>query len=258
MVTVWLFSANLVFKKFPIKDRYAKALYLFYLLFVLPAPFLYFIYDTASQEYKDAFTSLMQYGLGPSTGIFAILLLILIMSSSEGNKLLSKIKGLPWEEPAFSSLVISMAIFVFGGFISLMIYGSNTKIPSHYHGVIGGVTLSFMGLTNHMIYTLKRDIYSARMARIQPYVYGIGQTLFVIGMFIAGSHGVQRKTFGAAQNLDDIAKIIGMSIVGIGGLIAITGGIIFVVNSILSLIGPQRVFPVANPVKKSFQENKSW
>jgi len=258
MVTVWLFSANLVFKKFPIKDRYAKALYLFYLLFVLPAPFLYFIYDTASQEYKDAFTSLMQYGLGPSTGIFAILLLILIMSSSGGNKLLSKIKGLPWAEPAFSSLVISMAIFVFGGFISLMIYGSNTKIPSHYHGVIGGVTLSFMGLTNHMIYTLKRDIYSARMARIQPYVYGIGQTLFVIGMFIAGSHGVQRKTFGAAQNLDDIAKIIGMSIVGIGGLIAITGGIIFVVNSILSLIGPERVFPVADPVKKSFQENKSW
>ncbi|HLG29886.1 MAG TPA: hypothetical protein VI387_06700, partial [Candidatus Brocadiales bacterium] len=69
---------------------------------------------------------------------------------------------------------------------------------------------------------------------------------------------VQRKTFGAAQNLDDIAKIIGMSIVGIGGLIAITGGIIFVVNSILSLIGPERVFPVADPVKKSFQENKSW
>lgn len=128
----------------------------------------------------------------------------------------------------------------------MMIYGSNTKIPSHYHGVIGGVTLAFMGLANHMLSILNRDVYSERLARIQPYIYGIGQTLFVIGMFIAGSHGVQRKTFGAAQNLDDIVKIIGMGIVGIGGLIAIIGGIIFVTNSLLSLIGPKRIVPVVS------------
>ncbi|MBI3752782.1 MAG: cbb3-type cytochrome c oxidase subunit I [Deltaproteobacteria bacterium] len=230
MVTAWLFLTSVVFKKFPIEDTYAKMLYLFYLLFILPAPFIYFIYDTASQKYKDAFTSLMQYGLGPSTGIFAIVILITIITSSRGSA------RLPWKDPLFSSLVISMAVFALGGFIALMIYGANTKIPSHYHGVIGGVTLAFMGLTSHLLSFLKRDVYSARLARIQPYIYGAGQTLFVIGMFIAGSHGVQRKTFGAAQHLDDITKIIGMTIVGIGGLIAIIGGIIFVVNSIMSLI----------------------
>ena len=239
MVTVWLFLTSVVFKRFPIKDGYAKVLYVIYLLFILPAPFIYFIYDTASQQYKGAFTSLMQYGLGPSTGIFAIAVLVTIISQRKAD-------GLPWKDPLFSSLVISMAVFAFGGFIALMIHGSNTKIPSHYHGVIGGVTLAFMGLTNHIIYILKRDIYSIRLAKIQPYIYGTGQTLFVIGMFLAGAHGVQRKTFGAAQNLDDIAKIAGMAIVGMGGLIAITGGIIFVINSILSLLGPKKAFAVVD------------
>lgn len=250
MITVWLYLTNIVFKTSPIKAGYAKLLYIFYLLFIVPAPFVYFIYDTASQAYKDAFTSLMQYGLGPSTGIFALAVLITIISKS-------KTDGLPWKKPEFSSLVISMVVFAFGGFIALMIHGSNTKIPSHYHGVIGGVTLAFMGLTNHMLHVLKRDVYSPRLAKIQPYIYGAGQTLFVVGMFIAGSHGVQRKTFGAAQNLDDIAKIIGMAIVGIGGLIAITGGIIFVTNSLLSLIGPKKILPSVTINKEARAESNN-
>lgn len=240
MVTAWLFLTNLVFKKFPIEDGYAKLFYAYYLLFILPSPFIYFIYDTASQKYKDAFTSLMQYGLGPATAIFAMLILITVITSPKDNN------KLPWKDPLFSSLIISMTVFAFGGFISLMIYGANTKIPSHYHGVIGGVTLAFMGLTNHIIAFLKRDIYSIRLARIQPYIYGAGQTLFVIGMFIAGSHGVQRKTFGAAQHLDDVTKVIGMAIVGVGGLIAIIGGIIFVTNSILSLLGPKKTLRIVD------------
>lgn len=246
MVTVWIFLTNLIFKTIPIKDGYGKALYIFYLFFVLPSPFLYFIYDTTTQEYRDAFTRLMQYGLGPSTGLFTIALLVTIKSKGSENiskeliGFISKIKGLPWKDPAFSSLVISMIVFTLGGIISLTIYGSDTRIPSHYHGVIGGVTLAFMGLTNHILSILNKDIYSKKIATLQPYIYGIGQALFVIGMFLAGAHGVQRKTFGSAQNLDDISKIIGMSIVGLGGLIAIIGGIMFVTNSILSLIGDRK------------------
>jgi len=260
MVTVWLYLANVVFKTFPIKDGYAKLLYIFYLLFIIPAPFVYFIYDTAGQQYKDAFTSLMQFGLGPSTGIFAIAVLFTILPlspSGEGQGEDLKAGGLPWKDPLFSSLVISIAVFAFGGFIALMIHGSNTKIPSHYHGVIGGVTLAFMGLTNHMLHILKRELYSTRLAKIQPYIYGVGQTLFVAGMFLAGSHGVQRKTFGAAQNLDDITKIIGMAVVGIGGLIAITGGIIFVANSLLSLIGPKKILPSVTMNKEARAESNN-
>ena len=120
--------------------------------------------------------------------------------------------------------------------ISFAIGGYNTKIPAHYHGVIGAVTVSFMGMTYCLIKSLGRGLYSQRLASIQPYVYGIGQALFVIGMFWAGSHGVQRKSFGAEQGLDDPMKVLSMIVFGLGGLIAITGGVMFVLNAGMSLL----------------------
>src|SRR3990170_61108 len=228
LVTAWLFLTIIVFRKFPLKDVYAKILFGIYLIFILPAPVFYFIYDISSHEYKNAFTAIMQYGLGPSTGVFALAILIAI--SSKG------IKQLPWNKPEFSSLVLSMFLFALGGAISFTIGGYNTKIPSHYHGVIGGVTLAFMGLTNYILGILNREVYRKWIASLYPYVYGIGQTLFVIGMFWAGSHGVARKTFWAYQNLNSSVKIIGMAIVGIGGLIAIAGGILFIIHSAGALL----------------------
>src|SRR3972149_3424918 len=228
LVTAWLFLSLIVFRSFPLRDVYAKILFAVYLIFILPAPAFYFIYDISSYEYKNAFTAVMQYGLGPSTGIFALTILIAI--SSKG------LKGLPWNKPEFSALILSMFLFALGGVISFTIGGYNTKIPSHYHGVIGGVTLAFMGLTNYVLGILDREVYSRRIASLYPYIYGVGQTLFVIGMFWAGSHGVARKTFGAEQNLNSTVKIIGMAIVGIGGLIAIAGGILFIIHSVNTLL----------------------
>lgn len=232
MMTVWLFLTSLVFKKFPMRDSYSKGLYLLYLIFILPAPFIYLFFDTSSPEYIRFFTGLMEYGLGPSTAIFSMAILALIASR--------RFKGLPWNRPEFSSLVISMILFGLGGLISFKIYGYNTKIPSHYHGAIGGVTLAFMGLTNHLLSLLERETYSRRLAAIQPYIYGTGQALFVLGLYWAGAHGVARKTFGAAQQLDNAAKMAGMILVGIGGGIAILGGILFIVNSLASLLRNKR------------------
>lgn len=232
MVTVWLFLTSLVFNKFPMKDGYAKGLYLLYLFFFLPAPFIYLFLDASSPEYVRFFTGIMEYGLGPSTAIFSIAILALIASK--------RFKDLPWNMPEFSSLVISMILFGLGGLISFKIYGYNTKIPSHYHGAIGGITLAFMGLTNHLLSVLERETYSRRLAAIQPYIYGTGQALFVLGLYWAGAHGVARKTFGAAQQLDNAAKMAGMVIVGIGGGIAILGGILFIVNSLASLFRNKR------------------
>ena len=151
LVTAWLFLTIIVFRKFPLRDVYAKILFGIYLIFILPAPVFYFIYDISSHEYKNAFTAIMQYGLGPSTGVFALAILITIFSKG--------IKQLPWNKPEFSSLVLSMFLFALGGAISFTIGGYNTKIPSHYHGVIGGVTLSFMGLTNYILGILNREVY---------------------------------------------------------------------------------------------------
>ena len=121
-------------------------------------------------------------------------------------------------------------------FLSMMIKGIDVKIPSHYHGVIGAVTLSFMGLSYYILPLLKRKASESRMVRIQPYLYGIGQMLFILGMFWAGTHGVPRKTYGEAQKLDDFVKLAGMGIMGFGGLIAILGGATYVLNILLPLL----------------------
>lgn len=228
MVTVWVYLMQTLFKKGLLGVAASKGLYVFYLLFIIPAPFIYFIYDTSAHEHKDAFTALMRWGLGPATGVFVIAVLWAVATKTKR----------PWSSPGFSSLVLSVFVFLIGGAIALTMNGVNTKIPAHYHCVIGAVTIAFMGLFYEIVpIKLGRAIYGRRMAIVQPYLYTAGIILFAAGLYLAGSHGVARKTYGGAQNLNTMGKYIGMSIMGVGGLVAIAGGITFVLNALLTLIG---------------------
>ena len=105
-----------------------------------------------------------------------------------------------------------------------MIQGSNVTIPAHYHGSIVGVTLAFMGMTYDLLPRLGYARASMRAARLQPYVYGSGQLLHVIGLWWSGGYGVQRKVAGTEQGLDGLEKIAAMGLMGLGGLVAIVGG----------------------------------
>src|SRR3546814_1549952 len=67
------------------------------------------------------------------------------------------------------------------------------------------------------------------MARWQPTVYGAGQLLHIVGLVWSGGCGVQRKVAGAEQSLRSISEVAGMGLMGLGGLIAIIGGLLFVV-----------------------------
>lgn len=226
MVTVWAFIAYIVYGREAMGGGLSKALYALYLVFVLPAPVIYFMYDTAAQAHKESFTTLMQWGLGSSTTVFMIMVAALGFSA----------KGASMKRPAFSSLVLSMVIFAVGGVLALMISGVNTIIPAHYHCVIGAVTIAFMGLFYELAPALGKAVYGRKMAAVQPYLYFTGILLFAIGLYIAGSHGVARKTYGNEQNLNNWAKIIGMSVMGAGGLVSIAGGITFVVNALATLL----------------------
>jgi len=90
-----------------------------------------------------------------------------------------------------------------------------------------GVTLAFMGLAYHLLPQLGYRAVEARWARVQPWLYGGGQFLHVMGLVISGGYGVQRKVAGAEQALDSTGRVVGMGLMGIGGLIAIAGGFLF-------------------------------
>ena len=49
------------------------------------------------------------------------------------------------------------------------------------------------------------------------------------GVSWSGGYGVQRKVAGSEQGLDGMEKIAAMGLMGFGGLVAIIGGLIFLV-----------------------------
>jgi cytochrome c oxidase subunit I len=50
----------------------------------------------------------------------------------------------------------------------------------------------------------------------------------VLGLVISGGYGVQRKVAGAAQELDTVERVAGMGLMGLGGLVSIVGGFLFI------------------------------
>ena len=48
--------------------------------------------------------------------------------------------------PVYVATLFSIILFGSGGLIGLVIEGTNTIIPAHYHGSIVGITLACMGL----------------------------------------------------------------------------------------------------------------
>jgi heme/copper-type cytochrome/quinol oxidase subunit 1 len=226
MVTAWMLLAGYVFGTTPMGGRAAKALYAVYLLFIVPSPFIYFIHDTATRAHRDSFTALMQWGHGFPTVVFVLAVVALLLKN----------RPLPLKRPGLSALGLSMILFALGGVVALRIHGVNTIIPAHYHFVIGAVTIAFMGLFYESAPVVGRRVYWPRLAAVQPYLYFFGIVLFAGGLFTAGLFGVMRKTYAGEQNLDQIGKLIGMGVMGLGGLVSILGGVAFVLNALFTLL----------------------
>jgi len=110
-----------------------------------------------------------------------------------------------------------------------MIGDSNTIITAHYHGTGGAISLAFMGLTLYLLPRLGYGTPNLKWATLMSYIYGAGQLFHIIGLLWSGGYGVQRKVAGAAQGLQGFAQTAGMGLMGLGGLVAVVGGVIFLV-----------------------------
>ena len=103
------------------------------------------------------------------------------------------------------------------------------RIPAHYHGCIVGVTLAMMGATYLLLPRFGLRAPDSRLAVWQPWIYGAGQLAHIVGLVVSGGYGVQRKVAGAEQVLRSTPEVVGMGIMGVGGLVAIVGGLLFLV-----------------------------
>ena len=128
-----------------------------------------------------------------------------------------------------------MVLFGAGGLIGFAIEGNNVKIPAHYHGCIVGVTLALMGLIYHLLPQMGFAAVPVKAAALQAWLYGAGQLLHVAGLAWSGGYGVQRKAAGAEQLLRTPQEIAAMALMGLGGLVAVVGGLMFLVIAINSM-----------------------
>ena len=58
-------------------------------------------------------------------------------------------------------------------------------------------------------------------------MFGVGQTVFVLGFAIGGVYGLGRKTYAAEQHVRSIGEVTGLIVMGVGGLVAVAGGLWF-------------------------------
>jgi cytochrome c oxidase subunit I len=110
-----------------------------------------------------------------------------------------------------------------------MIQGQNVTIPAHYHGAIVGVTLALMGYSYYLLPRFGyREVAAWRTAFWQPILYGVGQLMHIGGLGYSGGYGVLRKTAAAGQTFAPEVKVA-LGIMGLGGVLAIIGGFMFVI-----------------------------
>lgn len=228
MLVAWLWLASAGGIRVPISPRISVLLFGVGLAAVFVTPVLYLAWNVAAVEHRKLFTWLMQWGGGLAIVPFA---LGILWGAARGGG--HEAAARPLRAALFTSLVL----FGAGGAIGFVIHGSNVTIPAHYHGCIVGVTLALMGVTYLLLPRFGYAAPRSRLAAWQPWIYGAGQLMHITGLVISGGYGVQRKVAGSAQVLRTTEEVIGMGVMGIGGLIAVIGGVLFVVVIARAMLG---------------------
>ena len=226
MFAAWLWLAEAIGARTALSPRIAILLFAIALVSVFATPVIYLAYDVVSVQHYRTQTWLMRIGGGLAIVPFAAAIAFALLRSPRASVATAPLKA---------ALTWSLVLFGSGGLIGLAISGSNVKIPAHYHGSIVGVTLAFMGLVYYLLPRMGFGRPQGRLARLQPALYGGGQLLHIAGLLWSGGYGVQRKVAGGEQILRSAEQVAGMGLMGLGGLLAVAGGIVFAVVVLRSL-----------------------
>ncbi len=257
-ISIWYLVAAVVFGAKPMSERVSRTAFLLYILFLQLASAHHLLADPGlSTGWKVINTSYFMY--------FAVLASMLhgltipgAMEVAQRKKGFTKglfewLRKAPWGNPTFSGVFISIVGFGFLGGITGVMMGTeqlnmiihNTiYVPGHFHAtVVIGTTLTFMALTYYLIPVLfRREMIAPTLARWQPYLFGLSMYAFTLVMMGAGTLGVSRRHWdmafeGAALAYEwPGAAYLMMGLVGITGMAAIAGGVIFIYVTVGSLL----------------------
>lgn len=247
MISVWLILLDSALGRCPISEKTAAILFGAMIVPWLASPILAML-GTWSPGYRDGFTSLMRWAIFPTLSLFLIACLRLLFEELRAGRATIA-------DPRISGFLVSALLTLLGFALGAGIRGSNTMIPAHYHASIGGITAAFMTVTYPMLRAFGFSVPTHRLRRAaawQPVAYGVGQMIFASGFALAGIYGMSRKAYGAEQASRGLGESIGLGVMGVGGLIAVGGGILFLgVVACIWRQGSERQIRALKPVTEA-------
>jgi cytochrome c oxidase subunit 1 len=258
MVSVWYLLTHIVLGSRPINEAVCRSAFVLYILFINLASAHHLLVDPAvGATWKIWNTSYAMYlaVLASMVHGFTVPAGVEVAMREKGytSGIFGWVTALPWKNPAFSGTALSVVIFGFLGGITGVTLGTqqiniiahNTlRIPGHFHvTVVGGTTLAFMALAYYVIPLIfQRDFIWRGLARVQPWLFGLGITLLAFGMSFAGSMGVSRRSYDIdAQGVYGPAAHLWLGVLGIGGVLAFLSLLIFVVLCVGTLFFGQKI-----------------
>jgi len=219
MLVAFYFLMRVTLGETPLAPGWFKIMMLVLVAGAAVGPLLYVTYPGGPVQ-RAMFTSLYWYALPLPTAVVMISVVRLMI-----RRWRHVVEGAPEVKAVGTSLVL----FAVGGIIGFFEGSVDTRTPSHYHAMLIAVALAFIALYFALLLPLLGRRTDKRRLRTAMYVLlGGGQLLHSLGLYLAGVEGVARKTAGAAQELDSVWKIVSMSLMGAGGVIAVAGGVIFI------------------------------
>lgn len=257
-ISIWYAVAAIAFGAKPMSERVSRGAFLLYILFLQLASAHHLLADPGiSTEWKVVNTSYFMYFAVLASMIHALSIpgAMEVAQRARGydKGLFEWLRKAPWGNPVFSGVFISLVGFGFLGGITGVMMGTeqlnllihNTiYVPGHFHAtVVIGTTLTFMSMTYFLIPVLfRREMINPGLAKIQPYLFGFSMYFFSLVMMGAGTLGVSRRHWdmafsGAALAYEwPGAAYLMMGLVGVGGLVAIAGGAIYIYITVGSLL----------------------
>lgn len=253
MVAIWYLIGNLSTGARPINEAVCRTAFALYIIFINIASAHHLLVDPGvGSTWKIWNTSYAMYlaVLASMVHGFTVPAGVELAMREKGytRGLFGWVTALPWKNPAFSAAALSVVIFGFIGGITGVTLGTqqiniiahNTlRIPGHFHAtVVGGTSLAFMGLAYYVIpLFFQRDFIGRGFARVQPWLFAAGITMLSFGMSFAGSMGVSRRSWDIdAQGIYSAAAHLWLGFVGIGGVLAFTSLLIFVLLCVGTLL----------------------
>ncbi len=263
MITVWYFLTHVVGGAVVVSEKVSRSAFVLYLFFInLGAAHHLMVDPGVSVGWRIFNTSYAFYGAAFASMIHAFAIPAGLEAGrrqrGKGGGLFGWLTSAPWANPVFSSTIFSIILFGFVGGITGVLMGQlqlnmtwhNTYATvGHFHGTVAlGTSLAFFGLVFFVTKTMfRRDFISTKLAQIIPYFYaGAMGIATLLMMYVGILYGVPRRTSSVVQNIPgtdfsiSAAELLFIPL-GIGTILAIVAGALFILVTVASLLFGKRL-----------------